>query len=349
MIYLKNKKMIKLSIKNVILVFGCIVFISCNSRSKLPAIAPDIITEKSLNDTDDPAIWIHPTDASKSIVFGTDKETNGAIYAYDLQGKIIEDKTIRNIKRPNNVDLEYGFQLNDSVKVDVLVFTEREKQQIRMFSIPDMKPLDNGGFSVFSDEEIAENRQPMGIALYKNSADNSFYAIVGRKSGPKENYLYQYKLVSEDNKVKPVLVRKFGNFSGKKEIEAIAVDSEMGYIYYSDEGHCIRKYYANPSKGNEELACFGGKFFQKDIEGIAIAKFENKKGYIIVSDQQKGQFNLFDRQTNEFVKAVNLSTLETDGCDVVTVPLNETFKSGLFVAMNDEKDFYFYDLDKLLK
>ncbi|WP_165732777.1 phytase [Polaribacter sp. 20A6] len=339
----------KLFIKTIILFLGTVTLLSCNSGSKLPEIAPDIITEKSVNDTDDPAIWIHPTDASKSIVFGTDKETNGAIYAYDLQGKIIEDKTIRNIKRPNNVDLEYGFQLNDSVKVDVLVFTEREEQQIRMFSVPDMKPLDEGGFPVFEDETIPENKLPMGVAIYKSPIDGTFYAIVGRKTGPKEGYLYQYKLDSENSKVTTTLVRKFGQFSGKKEIEAIAVDAEMGFVYYSDEMHCVRKYYAEPSKGNEEIACFGSELFERDIEGIAIAKFENEKGYIIVSDQQKGQFNLFDRQTNAFVKAVNLSTTQTDGCDVVTVPLNDTFKSGLFVAMNDAKDFYFYDLDKLLK
>jgi len=32
---------------------------------------------------------------------------------------------------------------------------------------------------------------------------------------------------------------------------------------------------------------------------------------------------------------------------VVTVPLNDTFPNGMFVAMNDEKNFYFYDLGKL--
>ncbi|MFY0630754.1 MAG: phytase [Flavobacteriaceae bacterium] len=329
---------------------GAFFVFSCNNNgSSLPPIAPNVITENTLNDTDDPAIWIHPTDPTKSIVFGTDKETNGAIYAFDLDGKIIEDKTIRNIQRPNNVDLEYGFQLNDSTKVDILVFTEREKQQIRVFSIPDMKPLDEGGFPVFEDEQDIESKLPMGIALYKSPIDSTFYAIVGRKTGPKNGYLYQYKLVLDSAQLKATLVRKFGQFSGKKEIEAIAVDSEMGFVYYSDEGHCIRKYYAEPSKGNEEISCFGSDHFLKDIEGIAIAKMKNQSGYLIVSDQQKGQFNLFDRKTNAFVKAVNLTTKETDGCEAVTVPLNATFPSGLFVAMNDEKNFYFYDLNKLLK
>lgn len=334
--------------KNIFLYISIGLIITSCKTSNLPAISPIIITEFTLNDTDDPAIWVNPDDASKSIVFGTDKETNGAIYAFDLEGKIIESKTIRNIKRPNNVDLAYSLQLNDSTSVDVLMFTEREKQQIRLFSVPDMKPLDNGGFPVFTDETNAEFQLPMGISLYKSPKDGSIYAIVGRKSGPLENYLYQYKLIANASRnVKAEFVRKFGNFSGKKEIEAIAVDHELGFIYYSDEQHCIRKYYAEPEMGNEEISCFGGDYFKSDIEGIAIARYDNGDGYIIVSDQQKGQFNVFSRTTNEFIKAINLSTLETDGCDVVTVPLNSTFKSGLFVAMNDEKNFYFYDLDTL--
>ncbi|WP_133674101.1 phytase [Maribacter caenipelagi] len=322
------------------------VFNSCN-QSMLPKIAPDVITEFTLNDTDDPAIWVNPENAEMSIVFGTDKKTNGAIYAFDLDGKIIEEKTIRNIKRPNNVDIEYGFQLNDSTKTDILVFTEREKQQIRMFSVPDMKPLDGGGFKVFEDETFEGNRLPMGVSLYKSPKDAKVYAIVGRKTGPADGYLYQYALNADSLGITSNYVRKFGKFSGVKEIEAIAIDDENGFVYFSDEGVCIKKYYAEPSMGSEEISCFGGEYFSEDIEGIAIASYADGHGYLIVSNQQKGEFNIFDRETNAFITAVNLSTTETDGCEAVTVPLNDMFKNGLFVAMNDEKNFYFYDLGKL--
>src|SRR5690606_16033263 len=292
-----------------------VLLASCDQGSKLPAIAPDIITEKTVNDTDDPAIWIHPQDPSKSIVFGTDKDTNGAVIAFDLEGKIIQEKSIMDLKRPNNVDVEYGFQLNDSTEVDILMFTERERQQIRLFSIPDMRPLDGGGFPVFVEETDEELRLPMGIGIYKSPKDSTVYAIVGRKIGPSGTYLHQYKLVSDSTGVKTELVREFGEFSGIKEIEAIAVDDELGHIYYSDEGVCVRKYNAEPDSGNQELACMWGEHFQRDIEGIAIATYPNGEGYIIVSDQQRGQFNIFSRKDNLFVKAVNLSTLETDGCE----------------------------------
>ncbi|WP_445455029.1 phytase [Flavobacterium sp. HNIBRBA15423] len=335
--------------KKIIYIATLIALYSCEEKLNLTPILPDVITETTINDTDDPAIWVNPIDASKSIIFGTDKETNGAIYAFDLDGKIIEEKTIRNIERPNNVDLTYGFTINDSTKVDIIAFTEREKNQVRVFSVPDMKPLDNGGFKVFEEETNLEFKAPMGIAIYHSPVNQKVYFIVGRKTGPKENYLYQYELQATSEGVKMKLARKFGNFSGKKEIEAIAVDNEMGYIYYSDEQHGIRKYYAEPEKGNQEVAIFGMDKFASDIEGIAIAKTASKKGYIIVSDQQRGQFNVFDRETNAFIKAVNLTTTGTDGCDVVTSPLGSKYPKGLFVAMNDAKNFYFYDFGKIEK
>ncbi len=339
MIYLKQK----IKMNKLIILIG-LILVSCGK--KLPVIAPDVITEKTLHDTDDPAIWVNKNNASKSIVFGTDKDTEGAIYAFDLDGKIIEEKTIRGLKRPNNVDLEYGFQLNDSTKVDVIAFTERERQQIRLFSVPDMKPLDNGGFKVFTDAKMPEANLPMGIALYKSAKTKKFYAIVGRKTGPKNGYLHQYELVSDSTGVKANLVRKFGEFSGKKEIEAIAVDNQNGIVYYSDEGHCIRKYYAEPSKGNKEIYCFGGEYFKEDIEGIAIAHYPDNS-FLIVSNQQAGTFNIFDLKTNAFIKELNLGTTETDGCEVTTEALGDKFPNGLFVSMNDEKNFFFHDLKKL--
>ena len=332
--------------KRIELFVVALFLITCAENS-VQKITPDVISEKTGFDSDDPAIWINQNDPTKSIVFGTDKDTNGAIYAFDLNGKIIKEKTITGLRRPNNVDIEYGFQINDSVKTDILVFTERERQQIRMFSIPELKPLDNGGFPVFEDAKTLEHKLPMGIAIYKSPKSNNFYAIVGRKAGPKDDYLYQYQLNSDSLGVKVTLVRKFGNFSGQKEIEAIAVDDENGIVYYADEGVCIKKYYAEPEMGNQQIDCFGTEYFQEDIEGIAIAKYADGDGYLIVSNQQKGEFNIFSRKDNSFVKAVNLTTTETDGCEVVTQSLGRKFPNGLFVAMNDDRDFYFYDWKKI--
>ncbi|WP_010229636.1 phytase [Gillisia marina] len=331
--------------KRIVYVFMGILLFSIILKED--TIAPDIITQTVKYDPDDPAIWINKLDSSKSIVFGTDKGANGAIYAFDLQGRIIKEKTIKDLNRPNNVDVEYDFCINDSTKIDLLAFTERGKKQVRIFSIPDMKPLDQGGFKVFENELDSHFKSPMGLGIYLSRIDGSYYVIVGRKDGPKEGYLYQYKIDTSPLGLDLNLIRKFGNFSGKKEIEAIAIDDEMGMVYYSDETHCVRKYFAEPSYGNEELACFGLDHFKGDNEGIAILPRKNGKGYIIVSNQKNNTFSVFSRTDNRYLKELHLSTLESDGCELVTVALNEEFRNGLFVAMNDQKNFYFYDLKKL--
>ena len=322
-----------------------ILLLACGT--KLPEIVADVVTEKTPHDTDDPAIWINKNNPEASIVFGTDKdEINGGVYAFNLDGKIIKEKSITNISYPNNVDIEYGFALTDSTSTDIMVFSEREKNQIRLFSVPDMKPLDRGGFKIFEDETDIGLKRPMGISFYKNAKTGGISVFVSRKTGPKQGYLYQYELVSDSLGVKVNLLRKLGAFSGVKEIEAIAVDDETGILYYADEGHCIRKYHADPAKGDKEIYCFGGEYFKDDIEGIAIARYQEKV-FLIVSNQQQHTFNVFDINTNAFVKEINLGTIETDGCDVTTEALGDKFPNGLFVSMNDEKNFFFHDLAKL--
>lgn len=64
--------------------FGFLIsnLIACKNNLNKPdlsAVSPTTITEQTPNDTDDPAIWIHPTDPSKSMVLGTDKNIKGGL------------------------------------------------------------------------------------------------------------------------------------------------------------------------------------------------------------------------------------------------------------------------------
>ncbi|MFV0248878.1 MAG: phytase [Tenacibaculum sp.] len=335
-------------IKRYIFLVSCLALLYF-CQKKLPVIHPVIKTEKVPHDSDDPAIWVNKAHPEQSIVFGTDKDLeNGGVYAFDLSGKILKDKSIIGLSYPNNIDVEYGFKLSDSTQTDILVFTEREKHQIRVFALPDMKAIDRGGFKVFEDESQNEMKRPMGVSLYKNPKTENISIIVSRKKGPKDGYLHQYKLFSDTaGVVKTQLIRKFGTFSGNKEIEAIAVDDKLGYVYYSDEGVGIRKYYANPLDGNKELSVFGSQYFKDDIEGIAIVDINKEEGYIIVSNQQDNSFNIFSRKTDQYIKKLNLGTSKTDGCEAVSVSLGKKFPKGLLVTMNDKQNFFFHSLDSL--
>lgn len=322
---------------------------SCKPAVDTNAIKPVIITEPVKYDTDDPAIWVNKADPAKSLVIGTDKDADGALYVYNLQGKIIADKVVRGLKRPNNVDLAYGLMLNGK-PTDIAIITERISHKLRIYSLPDMRPVDNGGIDMFVGETGPEFRDLMGISIY-TAKDGKMYAIVGRKSGPKTGgYIWQY-LLGDDGKgnVKATLVRKFGEYSGKKEIESIAVDNELGYIYYSDEQVGVRQYYADSEKGNRELSIFGTTGFAADHEGISIYKINDSTGYILVSDQGANRFQIFSREgtkqnpfEHKLLKIANVAARESDGSDVVNVPLNSTFKHGLFVVMSTDRTFHYY-------
>ncbi len=315
-------------------------------------IPPDVVTEPVPYDSDDPAIWWNSASPEQSIVFGTDKQSKGGLYAFGLDGKIIPEKSVTGLRYPNNVDVEYGFRLGQE-EVDIVAVTERDGRAIRIFSVPGMKPLDNGGIPVFQGERGFGYREPMGIGLYR-APSGEVFVVVSRKGGPKQGYLWQYRLEEDGGTIRAVLVRRFGKFSGFQEIEAIAVDDELGFVYYSDEAAGIRKYYADPAGGNEELAFFGREGFMGDREGIAILDRGQGTGLIIVSNQQGYAFRVFPREglpgkphQHPFLQEFLLSTWETDGCEVSTADFGPNFPHGLFVAMSDDRTFQFYELEKL--
>lgn len=313
-------------------------------------VKPRVVTEPTKHDTDDPAIWINRANPAGSLVLGTDKNVDGALYVFGLDGRIQHDKVVRGLVRPNNVDVAYGVQLGGR-KVDIAVVTERYAHRLRVYRLPDMAPVDGGGLPVFAGERA---RDCMGVAVYTRASDGAVFAIVSRsdEQAPLHGYLHQYRLVDDGTgTLRALFTRAFGEWSGRGEIEAIAVDDELGYVYYSDENHGIRKYHADPAARDSDrpLALFGREGFARDREGISIYKVNDGTGYILVSDQQDNAFRVFRREgeagnphEHRLVKVIRSATLGSDGSDVTNANLGPAFPRGLFVAMSEPKVFHYY-------
>jgi 3-phytase len=320
---------------------------------RVEALQPRAVTEPTRHDTDDPAIWINPMDPEKSLVIGTDKNKEGALYVYDLDGKIV--KVVDGLKRPNNVDIATGFSLGGRV-VDIAATTEREAHRLRVYTLPAMDCVDRGDLIVMGGDP---GRAPMGVAFYKRPRDGMLFVIVGGKSGPAQGYLAQYRVEDDGTgHVKLTLVREFGAYSGRKEIEAIAVDAELGYVYYSDETVGVRKYAADPDAPDaaRELALFGASGFASDHEGISIYKHANGTGYVLVSDQQANRFQIFPReglpghpQEHPVLGTFAVAAIESDGSEITSVPLGAKFPHGMLVAMSNGKVFHYYSWDDIAK
>lgn len=319
-------------------------------------------TDPVTTDADDPAIWVHPTDPTKSLIFGTDKAASpdGGLWVFDLNGKARQ--TIRDIERPNNVDVAYGLLVR-GVRTDIAVTTERFQKRLRVFAIDrstGMLSDISGATSVFEGAE-GEQGAPMGVALYRRR-DGVQYAIVSRKEGPREGYLHQYRLRADrDGRVNAEFVRAFGQFSGEGEIEAIGVDQEMGYVYYADEQAGVRKYHADPDArdANRELAFFAREGYQGDREGIAFVATGRGQGWILVTDQRPENSLVYvyrregePGQAHEHrpVMAFSTGADDTDGIETLAKPLGSAYPHGLLLMMNSkDRNFLMYAIPEPLR
>ena len=271
-----------LSLLAVTVVIGC--------GSPAPAAAPARTSPRPVesaaqtaavgNNPDDPAIWIHPTDPSRSLILGTDKiESTGGLYVFGLDGALRQ--SIVPLDRPEQRRCRVWLP-SGTEDIDIAVVTERMRHRLRVFQISaesGVSDIAPDGLPVLVGMS-GESAEPMGIALYKRRRDGAVFAIVAPKTGGTKDYLWQYRLDSDRaGRLSAVLVRRFGHFSQAGagpddvgEIEAVVVDDALGYVYYSDELYGIRKYYADPDHdaAGQELAVFGTTDYVGDREGLAI-------------------------------------------------------------------------------
>jgi 3-phytase len=315
-------------------------------------VEPARATARVAHDPDDPAVWVHPTDPGRSLILGTDKiERVGGLYVFGLDGAVRQ--TIAPLDRPNNVDVEYGVDAPGG-PIDIAVVTERMRHRLRVFRIHGddgrLEDLAPRGLPVLGGMR-GDRQEPMGIALYKRPRDGAVFAIVAPKLGGAADYLWQYRLRFDAGAPTATLVRRFGAFSRlgprqgvEGEIEAVAVDDELGYVVYADERFALRKWPADPDDParDRELAVFGREHYLGDREGLAILRRGDGTGLIVSSDQVDGgtRLMIYPRQgrpgaphDHPLVAIVPTTADATDGLEVLAEPL-PGFDGGLLVMMN---------------
>jgi 3-phytase len=328
------------------------------------ALVPAVRTAAVATDADDPALWVDAQSPERSLLIGTNKVAApaGAVVVFDLDGTILQ--TVGPLDRPNNVDVEYGVRLGGE-PVDVVVATERLAGQLRVWRVDRAarRLVALGAVPVLSGE-TAERGMPMGIGLYKRPADGALFAIVSPKTGDTSNYLAQYRLEGDGaGGVRGTLVRRFGAFSGaaqgpegENEIEAVAVDDALGYVYYADEHAAIRKYHADPDHPDaaRELATLGRDGFIGQREGIAIYARPDGTGYLLFTDQVAcgSVYRVVRREgrpgaphaQDEVLAVLAGGADSTDGLDATSASLGPRFPHGALVAMNSAgRNFFVFD------
>lgn len=300
------------------------------SQSAKPVFA-SVETEPvaSANDAaDDPAIWVHPTDPSRSLIIGTDKK-NG-LDVYDLAGKRVQSLPDG---RMNNVDLRHGFSLGGR-EVGIVAATNRTHRTLALYAVDA-----DGRLSNVADGQIATGMaDPYGLCMYRSAAGEYFVFANDGDSGD----FKQWQLEARGERVGARLVREF---SVGSQAEGCAADDGTGALYIAEEDVGLWRYSAAANGGSDRtpIDSVARGHLTDDAEGVTIFYGPGASGYLIVSSQGSNDYNVYRRDgDNRFIGKFAIvpspagidGTSDTDGIDVTSASLGSAFPHGVFVAQD---------------
>ncbi len=302
--------------------------------AQAPEVTPTVETQPVPNDgdaADDPAIWIHPSDPSQSTVIGTDKE--GGLAVYDLRGRQIQYVSGM---RPNNVDVRHNVLLGGRT-VDLVVASDRSDDALVVFSVnPETRWLTEAALVAIPTEVDV-----YGLCMYRSPHTGDVYVFV---TPEEDGEVQQWRLTDAGSgRVGGELVRRFPAHTTS---EGCVADDELALLYVAEEGEAIWKYEAEPDRGSDRVAVDAvGSRLEADIEGLTIYYGPEGRGYLIASSQGSSEFVVYRREgSNEYVTRFQIAdgridgVSNTDGIDVVGIPLGSAFPTGFFVAQDGDND-----------
>ncbi|NJL47554.1 MAG: phytase, partial [Leptolyngbyaceae cyanobacterium SM2_5_2] len=292
-------------------------------------------------------------------MFGTLKD--GGLVSFDLAGNILE--TFRPADfgdiRYNNVDVVYGFEVGDQT-VDLAVLSDRENDTLAILAIdPDSGTITDVTspdipatiFGVDDGEATA-----YGLATYTSPVTGKSYAFVTQADG---NLVAQLELIPQAGAtdafaVTAEVVRTIElpvptGDPVDSQSEGLVIDQELGLLYVALENEVgILRFSAEPDGGNDFTLVqpIDRDGLVPDIEGLSIYYGANGSGYLLVNSQGDSSYAVFTRDgTNEylgnFVVGANGDidqVNESDGLDVINVPLGPSFPNGLLMLQDGAND-----------
>lgn len=294
--------------------------------SKYTHVKPRVTTsrtgKKALSgNADDPAIWVHPTNPARSLIFGVDKSEG--IWVWTLDGK--ELTYFDPWGKPGNIDVNYGLNLGGGKRVDIVAVNLRKvtyKSRISKVAVYAINPNWTSGADVLTT--LADGRSDgnditpstYGFTTWKDKAKDRMYIFEAPDKAPYNPV--QWELVPNAAGT-AVTARKARvlEYAGSVN-EGMVADEDTGFYYTAEEVEAgVHKYIASEDASPKSVSFFAtdADGYRGDREGIALYKVSPSEGYLIVCDQAakaEGTFSVFriyDIKTEKLVKTV--------------VPLNE--------------------------
>ncbi len=306
-------------------------------------------------DSDDPAIWLHPTDREQSFIALTLKD--GGLVTLDLAGKILQRiaPDAFGEQRYNNVDVVYNFPLG-SETVDLFVASDRQNDTLAVWQIdPVTRQLTDVTSATMlatifgvDDGEVTA----YGLTAYTNPRTNTTYVFVTQAAG---NLVAQLALADDGSGgVEASLVRTLqlpvpNGDPADSQAEGVVADRFLGHLYVALKDEVgILKFNAEPDGGDAftVIHSMDEEYLQPDIDGLTIYYGVGQTGYLLASSQGDHTYAVFERAGDNdylgsFIVADNGDidqANESDGADLLGAPLGEAFPFGLLVVQDGAND-----------
>ena len=285
---------------------------------------------------DDPAVWVHPTDPSRSLVIGNNKQ--GALETYDLEGDRVQQLSDA-VTFWGNVDVRQGVPVAGVVG-DIVAVYHRGLQLYRVD--PSTRLLTR------VNEETAIPTPGEGLCLYSSPETGRLYAFVIAISGTLRQF--EIRDDDEDGLLEGVEVRQFAVGS---EAEGCVADDERGAVYVSEEEVGLWRYGAEPGSGTIRTSVDTvdeNGHLALDVEGVTLVDLPDGGGYVIASAQNAADpdnsfFVVYDRVTNAYLRTVRVTAGgssddcdRTDGITANPTDLGPPFTQGIFVCQDNNND-----------
>jgi len=268
-------------------------------------------------DQDDLCVWVDPQDAQRSIVITSDKKAE-RLLIYDLKGNLLQEIPV---DKPGNIDLRQGVMLGGRERSVVTHTIRSNGFRLQAYEVnPQTRKLEriDAGISTIPN---------YGGCLYHSPLSKRLYFITTSE----ETVVGQYELaMNSAGKLTGQLVREWS--IGK--CEGAVADDAAQMLYLGEESKGIWKVGAEPDAATpgKLMVEVGQHGIHGDVEGLAIMPTGKESGYLIVSDQGRNQYHVFDRAGENLHRGVFSLTgvQETDGIEAIPGDFGSSYPAGLF-------------------
>jgi 3-phytase len=224
---------------------------------------------------DDPALWLHPQDAAKSLILGTNKQEG--LVVYNLDGSEAARLPIGLI---NNVDLRQSAERS----YDIALASNDQVNAVSVFLV------DRTTGTVSHRGDVPTGRlEPYGICSGREGGRD--LAGVTYKDGTAEIWAISAspaELTGELLKTVKLAT----------QLEGCVFDEAQGLIFVGEENQGLWKMaYRDAAPAPEQIDVVGGATgLVADVEGVSLWRGKDGAGWLVVSAQSDDRFVVYDRK-----------------------------------------------------